>query len=421
MRIMAVRSMRMWLLIGALIAVVGLLWTAPPPGAVAQGILPTPTLPFFFFEDNDPYLTYGGNWSTVANPSASGGTEHEARTTDAYVTFIFSGRYMKWFSTKGPNRGRARVFLNGTEIESSPVDLYADEVQPQQVVVWIDGLDDSRSHTLRIEAMGERNGSATDSIVGIDAFEVFSAPRQPAPVVLTPTPLPTAVPTQPPLPTATPTPSLQPGAWAIDFRFLQYYAEHDGPRLLGRTIGAQTVLGGNFVQYFEKGRIEDHSGRIQYGLLVDELHQARVALPVGGDSSTVTYATINDLAAPQRRIAAPAGFEAGVSFNDDGSVFIPFSADLSSASGHNVSQVFWEYMQREDFFPAGWLHDIGLPLTEAIPATVDKGALRGRQILVQAFQRTILTYDALNPAEFQVERANVGTDYRSAFPDRIPG
>ena len=268
---------------------------------------------------------------------------------------------------------------------------------------------------------GERNGSATDSLVGIDAFEVFSAPRQPAPPVLTPTPLPTAVPTQPPLPTATPTPSLQPGAWAIDFRFLQYYAEHDGPRLLGRTIGAQTVLGGNIVQYFEKGRIEDHSGRIQYGLLVDELHQARVTLPVGGDSSTVTYATINDLAAPQRRIAAPAGFEAGVSFNDDGSVFIPFSADLSSASGHNVSRVFWDYMQREDFFPAGWLHDIGLPLTEAIPATVDKGALRGRQILVQAFQRTILTYDALNPEEFQVERANVGTDYRSAFPDRIPG
>ena len=38
--------------------------------------------------------------------------------------------------------------------------------------------------------MGERNGSATDSIVGIDAFEVFSAPSQPAPVVLTPTPPP---------------------------------------------------------------------------------------------------------------------------------------------------------------------------------------------------------------------------------------
>ena len=122
--------------------------------AFAQGILPTPTLPFFFFEDNDPYLTYGGNWSTVANPSASGGTEHEARTPDAYVTFIFDGPYMKWYSTKGRNRGRARVYLNGTEISSSPIDLYAASVQPQQVVVWIQSLDTSRSHTLRIEVTG---------------------------------------------------------------------------------------------------------------------------------------------------------------------------------------------------------------------------------------------------------------------------
>ncbi len=26
----------------------------------------------------------------------------------------------------------------------------------------------------------------------------------------------------------------------------------------------------------------------------------------------------------------------------------------------------------------------------------------------------------MNPADFQVERANVGTDYRRAFPDRPP-
>ncbi len=416
------RSMRTWLLMGALVVVAGIIWTAPPPGVDAQGVQPTPTLPFFFFEDNDPYMTYGGHWSTVANPLASGGTEHEARTQGAYVSFRFSGRYVKWFSTKGPNRGRARVYLDGTEIASSPIDLYASSIQHQLVVVWIDSLDESRDHTLRIEATGERNGSATDSIVGIDAFEVFSAPTLPVRPTLTPTPLPTATPpsTQSALPTASPTPAFRPGTWPIDFRFLRYYAEHDGPRLLGRTIGGQTILGGNFVQYFEKGRIEDHSGRIQYGLLVDELHQVRAPIPVGGDSSTVTYATINDLAASQRRIAAPAGFEAGVSFNDDGSVFIPFSADLSSAPGHNVSPVFWEYMQREDFFPAGWLHDIGLPLTEAIPATVDKGVLKGRQILAQAFQRTILTYDALNPAAFQVERANVGSDYRLVFPDRVP-
>jgi len=66
-------------------------------------------------------------------------------------------------------------------------------------------------------------------------------------------------------------------------------------------------------------------------------------------------------------------------------------------------------------------HDIGLPMTEALPATVTKGNLPDRQIVLQVFQRTILTYDPVNPADFQVERANVGVDYRRTFPDRVPG
>jgi hypothetical protein len=38
---------------------------------------------------------------------------------------------------------------------------------------------------------------------------------------------------------------------------------------------------------------------------------------------------------------------------------------------------------------------------------------------VQAFQRAILTSDPQNPPDWQVERANVGTDYRKAFPARV--
>jgi hypothetical protein len=119
-------------------------------------------------------------------------------------------------------------------------------------------------------------------------------------------------------------------------------------------------------------------------------------------------------------VQPPAGFSSGVHQNGDGSVFIPYSQSLASAPGHNVSPIFWGYMNRRDLFPGGWLHDIGLPMTEAIPAVVTKGTLTNRQILIQVFQRTILTYDPMNPPDFQVERANVGTDYRRAFPDRVP-
>jgi hypothetical protein len=103
-------------------------------------------------------------------------------------------------------------------------------------------------------------------------------------------------------------------------------------------------------------------------------------------------------------------------------VFVPFSADLKFAPGHLVLGGFWNYINRKDLFPGGWLHDVGLPITEPQVITVTKNFATGpvqRTILVQAFQRTILTYDPANPADWQIERANVGTDYRKAFPDRV--
>jgi hypothetical protein len=112
----------------------------------------------------------------------------------------------------------------------------------------------------------------------------------------------------------------------------------------------------------------------------------------------------------------------------DGSAFVPFTADLSSAPGHVVPAYFWAYMNQAGLFPAGWLHDIGLPITEAIPATVDKGRIFGTEvqnftnvpIVIQAFQRAVLTYDPANPAGYEVERANTGTNYSRLFPANVP-
>ena len=173
--------------------------------------------------------------------------------------------------------------------------------------------------------------------------------------------------------------------------------------------------------------MEDHTGenndpnwQFQYGLLVDELQTSQAQIPIGGEISTMDYAKVNALAQEAARIAPPANFTSGTLTNSDGSVFVPYSQALQRASGHNVSPIFWTYLNRQDIFPGGWLHDIGLPMTEAIPAVVTKGTSANRQVLIQVFQRTILTYDPMNPSDFQVERANVGTDYRRAFPDRVP-
>ncbi len=95
---------------------------------------------------------------------------------------------------------------------------------------------------------------------------------------------------------------------------------------------------------------------------------------------------------------------------------MPFSAQLSPAPGYIVPPFFWRFLTDPHHVPGSWLHDLGLPLTPAVPAVVTKGALGQRQITVQAFQFAVLTYDPRNPAATQVERANIGSDYATAFP-----
>ena len=135
------------------------------------------------------------------------------------------------------------------------------------------------------------------------------------------------------------------------------------------------------------------------------------------------YAGLHDLTGTTKRLPPPADYAgSGVLVQGDGSAFVPFTADLSGAAGHLVAAPFWSYIQRSDLFPGGWLHDVGLPISEAVTIQVTKDLPGGpvqRTILVQAFQRTVLTDDPQNPPGWQVERANVGTDYRKAFPEQV--
>jgi hypothetical protein len=245
-----------------------------------------------------------------------------------------------------------------------------------------------------------------------------------------------------PQPTSTspqpPPPSKPLRFFPVDPLFAAYYSSVDGPRTMGQAISPRLTVNGLSAQYFEKARLEDQRANnrtgnpaydFEYGLLVDEMKAINSLRAVGGDRSNVTYATLNQQSVTSLRVPVPAGFQNGNVFaNPDGSAFIPFTADLSASPGHNVPSYFWQYMNQPDLFPGGWLHDIGLPITPLMDAIVDKGRFIGADltrytnvpIKLQAFQRTILTYDPANPEGYLVERANTGTDYFFVFPDRFP-
>ena len=149
------------------------------------------------FEDTDPsirYSTASAGWSAVREDRASGGSVRRATQAGAVAELAFTGPTVLWFTSRGPDRGIARVTID--DVVRDPIDLYRSTVSYQETFLF-ENLSDG-PHTIRIEATGTRSGSATASIVDVDAFVVSGAPTAPAP-----TPPIAATATRTPAPTAT--------------------------------------------------------------------------------------------------------------------------------------------------------------------------------------------------------------------------
>jgi hypothetical protein len=201
--------------------------------------------------------------------------------------------------------------------------------------------------------------------------------------------------------------------------FRAYYDQHQGIRVLGYPLTGLVEADGYVAQYFEKGRLEDHRAdrvaadwTIMYGRLAAELieHGGQTFV----NATTLTYATLKRHHDPAQRHPAPENFVAGVAETPAG-VFVPYDPELRPAYGYIVSHSFWDYITRADLFPGGWLHDIGLPMTDAFQVKAYKNGVV-RELTVQAFERTVLTNDPRNPSDWQIERGNIGADAVRLLP-----
>lgn len=206
----------------------------------------------------------------------------------------------------------------------------------------------------------------------------------------------------------TPSPSVAPP-------FEEYYRTHQGMRILGSPLGGQTTVNGYVAQYFEKGRLEDHRSEastpawgFMYGRLTAELLQSFPDRNVSG--TNLTYGQLREKADPRYRHAPPAHFTSGtMRVTEQDAVFVPYDPGLQRAPGYLVPAFFWDYLNRADLFPGGWLHDVGLPMSNAFVVSTRKNGEQ-RDVTIQAFERAVLTYDPRNPAGWYVERANIGAD-----------
>lgn len=80
-------------------------------------------------------------------------------------------------------------------------------------------------------------------------------------------------------------------------------------------------------------------------------------------------------------------------------------------TGHNIPDRFWTYLQG---MPAGygyeWTYVVGYPITEAYWTQMTVGG-RHYAVLIQAFQRRVLTYVPGFAPEWQIQQGNVGQHY----------
>jgi hypothetical protein len=204
------------------------------------------------------------------------------------------------------------------------------------------------------------------------------------------------------------------------------------------------------VQYFDKGRMEinnpngDRQSKwfVTSGLLVTELISGRMQVGandyiarepsgtiIAGDINNTlspTYASLNKLLG--LRTINRVGQVVDQQILRDGSV-IPFNGDGASMTrlvyyvdetGHNIPQVFYEYLTRQDTVYVNgrteyglvidWVHTMGYPLTEAYWTRTAIGGVE-QWVLIQPFERRLLTYVPSNQASWQVEQGNVGRHY----------
>ncbi|GIV97854.1 MAG: hypothetical protein KatS3mg057_2511 [Herpetosiphonaceae bacterium] len=256
-----------------------------------------------------------------------------------------------------------------------------------------------------------------------------------------------------------------PGGNFVDPAFAAIWQRSDGPvagsvtrrswmwgpqALVARAeVYDQSPGGLRQVQYFDKARMEitnyagDRSSLwfVTNGLLVRELIEGRVQIGdvtyvnftpaeivIAGDLDdphAPTYASFRDLPGPT---GDRTGELVGETLNRQGEVgsydgparpetrlvtYIP-------ETGHNIPQIFWDFFNQQGPISVDgaithgpvvdWIFAMGYPISEPYWTHVRVGGTP-RWVLVQAFERRVLTYTPDNPQGWRVEMGNVGLHY----------
>jgi hypothetical protein len=230
--------------------------------------------------------------------------------------------------------------------------------------------------------------------------------------------------------------------WGPEGRYSGYEPYAEGPS------------GQRLVEYFDKSRMEINNPNadpksqwyVTNGLLVVEMMTGQITtgntrtqayvpanIPVAGDPvsslNAPTFASLAPLASlngnnraadhtgqPVQTALARNGQQSQVPNLSGYAKYVQYEPTL----GHNIPDVFWTFLNQSGIvyqngqyvngLVVDWLFAMGYPITEAYWINVQVGS-SNVWVLMQAFQRRILTFNPNNDPSFQVEMGNVGLSY----------
>jgi hypothetical protein len=111
-------------------------------------------------------VRYAGTWSTTSSPTYIGGKARYAKARGASATFTFTGKQVAWVSRAGSSSGKARVYVNGTYVQT--INLFASTTAYRKLV-FTRAWSTSAKRTVRIVV----DGTAGHPRVTVDGFFVL--------------------------------------------------------------------------------------------------------------------------------------------------------------------------------------------------------------------------------------------------------
>lgn len=110
---------------------------------------------------------YTGSWKRQAHSGAYRSSVHYATAAGATASATLNGTSLAWLATTGPDRGIARVYVDG--VLYGTVDLYSSRTTTRTLAFVVSDLAPG-NHELKVEVAGTRNRQSRANRVDVDAF-----------------------------------------------------------------------------------------------------------------------------------------------------------------------------------------------------------------------------------------------------------